>query len=101
MISRMASLSNAGPLVLTKVGPPLSVCPTVSRPAVLVRGAVGQEGEGGIVRAATPRVRVRQRHGEGRGAEVRRASPDGPSGGRERDAAATRLQGARQAGLGP
>src|SRR4051794_35143204 len=54
----------------------------------------GQEGEGGIVRAATPRVRVRQRHGEGRGAEVRRASPDGPSGGRERDAAAARLQGA-------
>lgn len=36
----LASLSNDGPRVLVKVGPPLLVCPTVLRPVVLVRGAV-------------------------------------------------------------
>ena len=100
-LGRLASLSNDGPPVLTNVGPPCSVCPTVSRPAVLVRGAVWTGGLRWNCRAAAPRVRVRHRHGEGCGAEVRRASPDGPSGGRERGTAGAWLQGAGEARPGP
>src|SRR5215211_3694790 len=47
-------------------------------------GRCGQESEGGIVRAAAPRVRVWHWHGEGCGADVRGSSPDGAPGGGER-----------------